>query len=85
MCRVRVALLCCRSLTRERCARAAQFQPATIGQASRLGGVSPADVTGLILHLELEKRQRAAAEKRAAGGAPDALAAPEEEPEALQV
>jgi tRNA uridine 5-carboxymethylaminomethyl modification enzyme len=50
------------------CARP-QFQPATIGQASRLGGVSPADVTGLILHLELEKRQRAAADKRAAAAA----------------
>ena len=58
---------CCAELTRERCARAAQFQPATIGQASRLGGVSPADVTGLILHLELDKRQRAAAQKRAEG------------------
>ena len=39
-----------------------------------MGGVSPADVTSLILHLELEKRQRAAeikrAEARAAGEAP---------------
>ena len=30
-----------------------------------MGGVSPADVTSLILHLELEKRQRAAELKRA--------------------
>jgi len=42
---------------------AAQFQPTTIGQASRMGGVSPADVTSLILHLELDKRQRAAASR----------------------
>ena len=41
-----------------------QFQPATIGQASRMGGVSPADVTSLILHLELDKRQKAAEQKR---------------------
>ena len=32
-----------------------------------MGGVSPADVTSLILHLELDKRQRAAAQKRAEG------------------
>jgi hypothetical protein len=30
-----------------------------------MGGVSPADVTSLILHLELDKRQRAAELKRA--------------------
>ncbi len=56
-----------------------QFQPVTIGQASRLGGVSPADVTGLILHLELEKRQRAAADKRAAAAAREGGAAAADE------
>ena len=30
-----------------------------------MGGVSPADVTSLILHLELEKRQKAAEQRRA--------------------
>ena len=29
-----------------------------------MGGVSPADVTSLILHLELDKRQQAAERKR---------------------
>lgn len=51
-----------------------QFQPATIGQATRIGGVSPADVTALLLHLELEARQRRRAEQAAEGGADGAEA-----------
>ena len=47
-----------------------------------MGGVSPADVTSLILHLELEKRQKAAeqkrAETRASGDQPDARARDED-------
>ena len=47
-----------------------------------MGGVSPADVTSLILHLELDKRQRAAQAKRdearAAGQEPDARARDED-------
>ena len=34
-----------------------------------MGGVSPADVTSLILHLELDKRQKAAEQRRAEGRA----------------
>jgi len=44
-----------------------RFRPATLGQASRIGGVSPADITALLLHLELGKRA-AEREARAARG-----------------
>lgn len=43
-----------------------KFRPADIGQASRIGGVNPADISALLLHLEVQKRRAAAAE-RAAG------------------
>jgi tRNA uridine 5-carboxymethylaminomethyl modification enzyme len=43
----------------------AKFRPVDIGQASRLGGVNPADISALLLHLEVQKRRAAAAEKSA--------------------
>ena len=37
-----------------------KFQPATLGQATRLLGVTPADITALLVHLEKGKRAGAA-------------------------
>ncbi|MEM7031161.1 MAG: tRNA uridine-5-carboxymethylaminomethyl(34) synthesis enzyme MnmG, partial [Chloroflexota bacterium] len=33
----------------------ARFQPTTLGQASRIAGVNPADISILLVHLERQK------------------------------
>lgn len=53
------------TLSKEAREKLAQVQPLTIGQASRIGGVNPADVNALIVYLELRSRQRAEAKQEA--------------------
>lgn len=45
------------------CRPALQVQPADLGQAARIGGVSPADIDALMIHLEVARRERATALK----------------------
>ena len=42
-----------------------KMRPTTVGQASRIGGVTPADVNSLLVHLEVGKRKSSKADVRA--------------------
>ncbi|MEB3332722.1 MAG: tRNA uridine-5-carboxymethylaminomethyl(34) synthesis enzyme MnmG, partial [Synechococcaceae cyanobacterium] len=59
------------TLSREAREKLAAIQPTSLGQASRLPGVSPADLTALLLWLELQRRRQ-----QGAAGPADSPVAP---------
>ena len=53
----------------------AKFRPEDLAQASRIGGVNPADISALCIYLEVVRRQETQAEAQAAASvARDAVA-----------
>ncbi|HHY14670.1 MAG TPA: tRNA uridine-5-carboxymethylaminomethyl(34) synthesis enzyme MnmG [Firmicutes bacterium] len=47
-----------RGLSREAAARLGEVRPASVGQASRISGVTPADINVLLVYLEQERRRQ---------------------------
>ena len=52
------------TLSKEAREKLSTIRPLSLGQAGRIPGVSPADVTALLLWLELRKRQSSSSPQR---------------------
>lgn len=48
-----------------------KFRPDNIGQASRLGGVNPADISALMVHMEVVRRRTSQADSLAEAALPE--------------
>jgi len=52
------------TLSMESREKLARVQPVDIAQASRIGGVNPADISALLVHLEVQRRGASAGESK---------------------